>query len=518
MVVQLSLLSWAHEYRSPAQVLVHIFAEHHAKELGNFPAYSDIFGTLRCIKEQTCSFPWESKFKAIESVLASELRPSDWADDLRTISDRMLEVLMDALPVVQRWPGEHSIDIRTGFGGPSTIIIWAHDLLGLTVSIVYNERHCKFGGGMPNLTVDCATAWGIQERIALLNRTKDVDFECLPEDLYSRSLKPAERHPLYGFGSRHWVSNFPHETAGEFARKVTSVALDWAAKNRTSGQSINAIFSPSDARILEMSRVICPEYPQIGYEAKHEYLEATCEDPRALPIIKLILTLTAITNVQDCLELPLALRGIVDVGREPWYFNHYNAFGCLSQFMLGDNDTSIRVAAVVSSGGWSLVLSSVALKDSQSLEPHMAVIRGVPARNGERKSFIVDRERHWTRGYLKSWPYQIIGRSGDTTAIRPFVRGSTKRKYMIGVVENAFIVQIRLQFEALDGPSKGHIANSTLGFRAMQNAYWSSYRLPPCDCLNIFPPGQEIQVPPKTWVFQGFPQSLGGGEDRDDEL
>ena len=87
MVVQLSALTWAHDYQSLAQLLVHAFSEYHAKELGNVPTYSDVVGTLRCIKEQTCSFPWEPKFAAIERVLLSELPLLEKVADLRTIPD-----------------------------------------------------------------------------------------------------------------------------------------------------------------------------------------------------------------------------------------------------------------------------------------------------------------------------------------------------------------------------------------------------------------------------------------------
>ena len=517
MVVQLSALLWAYEIKSLTQILSHAFAEQHVKDLEQLPSYSDILGTLRCIREQTCGFPWEPKYEAVEYTLLSDLKLSP-SFDMRILPDYVFSTLIDALPAVQRWPEEHFVDIKL-ISGLSTVIIWAHDLLGLTVDVKCNDESRKFGNGKPNIFIDCS--WSselgpVTPRIAVLNKAKDVTFEpSVPDLSWQARLWPSGRYPLHGFGIKIFSSlSEAHvrelRNIEDFVNIITSAAFRYGVNTAAeTSQSTRSLMTcvPSWTDILEAARLL---FPGLTLQAEPRLLERDnliLRDAVSHYLLRILYGLSMVTNLEDCREVPLPLEH----SPEPTFSSTYaNAFQTLSGALLGHYDTQIHEAAVVSSWGWSVVLHSVASTDPKSFSQKIAIIKGVPSRNGERKAFVID------SGYgavtdselATKHPYEIVGREGDIVRIESFPKGTTSNRYLIGVTDQAFLVQRTARFHKSNVRNTLEDLDLLLGLRGTQEIYWASSRLPSCSCLNRFPPGHSCTLPSKTWLFRGFPKSL----------
>ncbi|KAI4150013.1 MAG: hypothetical protein LQ340_004316 [Diploschistes diacapsis] len=533
MVVQLSALIWGHEIKSLAQSLVQTFTKYHANDL-ELPTYADMLGTMRCIREQTCGFPWESKFRAVETVLVADLGFT-FCTDLRTIPEYILEGLVDALPAVQHWPEEHFIAIQST-RGLSTVIIWAHDLLGLTVEIICDDKSLKFGNGRPNASINCSWTPGsgpMPLRFALLDRTKDIKFLSVPSTAIGNTLWPSNRHPMYGFGHRLFHINANHFTKihlspETFAAHITFTALSCALDTKTRSDPVTSCLVdpvPSEARILAASKLI---FPHISIESGASLTDCdvplVLREPRMAYIVDIILAFCMVKNLGDCHDVPISLDHDVQF-RSPSItsrnFTYRAYFEFLSLIILGYDDPAVASASVVSAWGWSVVLHSIGLtgRDPDSLGSEVAIVNGVPSRNGERKSFITDAQSIIlpTDNVNERWPYKITGRSGDTVSIASFPNGVSNFSYMIGVDENAFIVRKDMHFHVEKNRHESEDLRLELGFRGMQEIYWRSSFLPPCECLNRSLPGQKLVVPSKTWVFQGSPRSLSNPVGREDD-
>lgn len=189
-----------------------------------------------------------------------------------------------------------------------------------------------------------------------------------------------------------------------------------------------------------------------------------------------------------------------------------NAFYSLSLLLLGPVERhSLGDTSVVSAWGWSLCLGSVACQDPSDAGTSLAFMRGVPARNGERKHYIVDgawslRKEALAYDYAKHSRLDISHRPGDQCILSSWTRVKDRR-YYIGVKDDTFEVANILDYDdpAVNAKDKGradHDSSFSCGFRSMQEVCWRVRHAPPCQ--HPATPGQSsLVLPENVFAFRG---------------
>ena len=533
MIVQLSLLLWAHEITSLSSSLAQTLASRSTGDQEIVLRMEDILGTLRCVREQTCGFLWELEFAAVAGILYSYAQRFDVNLDNRSIPHAILSTLIDALPAVQRFPEDHMLVIQSQ-QGVATIVLWAHHVLGLTVRVEFGAEHKDFGSGAANILISCSYSIG---KITLLNKTDDIEFQALEDVGWDQRLWANLRHPLKGYGQRFFLTirtkfGQLNGTVEHFAFTVIISCLQFAEDRRrkTSTAAPPGCFIPSADRIFVVAKVLFPEqFPeQASLETIKAWLRETRENQPQMQtdelhskfwvMERIIYSLSLIANLDECLEVPLSLdeayNGIkTQYGPKDFDCKPNQIFGILSHLLLGYFDRNIESAAVLSSWGWSLCTSSVTARGFGPLRTEVAFVRGVPSRQGERRYGIIDTPI-LKNTVMNNSEYAIVGRPGEHAPIQAF-SNAIEIKHMIGTFDNAFTVSTSIMI--IDRKTDRLFYRANFGFRMMQDLYWNTWQLPSCDCGTLFHPGDKILIPSRAWVFQGFPESLSypevGAED-----
>lgn len=131
MVIQLSLLCACHEIQSLGKGLetaLRLRAGASNTEL--LPLRHSIRGVLRAVSEQTAGFTWCHYSDEVLARLSVHYNDKYTSVQLTIFR---LEASIDMLEIVQRSYKDSIMDIN-GFSGCVTMVLWAHHVLGLTVS------------------------------------------------------------------------------------------------------------------------------------------------------------------------------------------------------------------------------------------------------------------------------------------------------------------------------------------------------------------------------------------------
>ncbi|KAL8823647.1 MAG: hypothetical protein Q9191_005671 [Dirinaria sp. TL-2023a] len=202
-IVQLSLLTWAHELNQFAKALAQAL-DRRATENGQAetpPRLDGLKGTLRAVREQTSGFMWELIFSAVDEQL-EPLRRCETKAHMRLLPVSILQALLDALTAVQNLPEARLLKIRS-IDGITTIVVWAHFLLGLTVVVESQDGASeRFGKGPESVYVDCGNYNGYDDPYAnasLFNETDDLLFNIDQSSADSVLAPGVRRHQLLGF-------------------------------------------------------------------------------------------------------------------------------------------------------------------------------------------------------------------------------------------------------------------------------------------------------------------------------
>ncbi|KAI9870139.1 MAG: hypothetical protein M1830_004638, partial [Pleopsidium flavum] len=565
-VIQLSLLTWTHELDSLARALATALERRvqGADGYRNFPDQETLKGTLRACREQTSGFPWELICVPVETRL-KDVGYVNKPYEARPIPFAILQALLDAFTAVQYFPDERLIRMET-WQGVVTIVIWAHHLLGFTVAVCCEGESVRFGQGADQVTIDCelrATEDG-HPSIALLNAAQEVHFSLSTDPIGDLPLDSTCRHPALGYGNR--LLSFDIEdnaVVRELAHRVVASCLlvtREATKEQHATGTLNSRYFliPSTQRVLESGSLLfedldysssslerllqepclarCSwdphEIPAIleTYVKIHASSVATMRSRRTLParktFIRLFYILLAFAHVLDikaCSGLPLDMYPRIDIDfdriRLPLVPESFNM---LARLLLGSqyDERTVGKAALLSSWGWSIFLSSVNNVDPAELPPEISIRQGVPSRFGERKEWILDSvgdvRQHYGGGHVTSDTaevyYRVIAQPGDTAVLQSLYRAREPR-YFVGVSSSAFEVTKRIVCESLKDHGPKTSAGTRLGFRKMQNMSWRAVRLP--DCGHTANLGDEAVVPDDTWCFTGLhaPRNRDYGKD-----
>ena len=554
MVVQISLFSFVYQESSLADMISNTLDEITYKEASDVPRPENLRGTIRSIIEQGCSFNWEIWFVSIDARLQKDLQIPGFGPGRYHRGGPPYSIftgLIGALPLVYRFPESYILDIRT-YPGPTFEVLWAHVLLGLTVEVKYEERRCVFGSRSTSVFVDCSPHNGIGRPDLVLMRTTDTThaIEWSRTEDYVWDFQPTfvTRHTIKGFGEKCLEAGYssiaPQKSsdipyAAEHAAKLAFQAAITRQKTNI------PCYCLTRQRILSTIRCLFPSTPfpaDLGVSWSDEQL-ATWESQKDVSsnaalggyfwafqaLCNIILALSTITDLEGCQEATLNLdrRTCLEAVQNVELTSMADAFTVLEILIDGNLRSASglstpRPVAIVSAWGWSLCVGSVLGGDPSDLTPTIGLIKGVPSRSGERKSYVLDHRNPFhchnnhtlspnpTDGVSLSSYYLLS--CGNVNAPNPIALCSELRTYdtghMIGVSGDAFTV---LKTGTLRD-SRGLLVSLKIGLRHMQDLYWNIIHLSTCDCSkkprigNIFTPQRNC------WVFNGI---IGTGDRND---
>ena len=214
MVVQISLLVWTFNARYLATTLTEALrrrsegAPSSSSSLPSSPDRQGILGVLRACESQTSAFNWNMMLNAVSTTLGYEAdkAPIDFPHFV-------LQGLLDMFPMVQTLPSDRLIHIQIPLGedmdsGTSTLVVWAHHVLGLTVVVRsrcsdrQSNRSIRFGTpGLEQVFIDEVPA-DDEPFITLLDAQREHLLTIRPEpDAESSLIGSVRRIPARGWGN-----------------------------------------------------------------------------------------------------------------------------------------------------------------------------------------------------------------------------------------------------------------------------------------------------------------------------
>ncbi len=552
-VLQLSLLTWTHELNSLAASLAQAL-DRRSKQSNDPkapPRYDALKNTLRACREQTSGFMWELIISAVDKKL-SPFYPNNnggqWYE-YRPVPLPVLQALLDAFTAVQHLPQATLVRVAT-FTGVSTIIVWAHHVLGLTVLVDGGKDRIKFGDGPESVYISA-----LQERegeivpasAALVNETNDLLFEVV-QSIEDVDLQAASRHSVAGYGL--WVIEFDVQEPDVIQTLIHTIVASciqlveeqWQAAHQDSENSHRGRnIYPSTRRILRVANLMFPGYSNgleglasdknrdncllqsewvveqlpstfKGYIEQSKYPEAQKAAKITLHklshlLAHMILVLSMSENVEKYPALSLDFQVLKKERWMPFRLpNAIDAFESLTTLLAGRNSPhssgDVGQASAISCWGWCICLGSIIGDDPSSLFPSLAVLQGVPRREGERKRLIIDGHTSDVHGAKKKnigGQYDITANPGDPIALESWTRPGQTR-YFVAATENAFEVAKVYTCNSVTDPAASQ--STTIGFRGMQEVYWDMVHLPACE--HPVRSGQTMTLPLDTWAFHGF--------------
>ncbi|KAL8947740.1 MAG: hypothetical protein Q9222_006013 [Ikaeria aurantiellina] len=526
MIVQLSLLTFTHELTSLTKGLVKAFEGRNrgAKEYVAPPRYDALKGTLRAIREQTCGFMWELVVSAVEKRLYPTIGFTGGSlYEARVIPPIVLQGLLDSFTAIQHLPEHSHLRISTVTGIP-TIVVWAHHVLGLSVNVDFLDTSLVFGDGPISIYLDYKQVG--RPHIALLNESDDPFFH-LSAEKHDALLLPTRRHPLRDYGTRILrLQNDDQEAERRMVESIVRSCLIMARQEHRAQlfdgrKSSNRGSFPSMHQILAVSKLLFAANegtvnaisfdsidPSTHFAAPLEsghHIEA--KDLYRLSHTVIVLCMTHgfdeglslhIDSLEETQYLPF---------RAP---DGCTAFASLASLLEGrelqmynsDHDRT----SVVSAWGWSLCLGSLNCLDPSDAKTEMAFARGMPARGGERRQYIVDGARPaWKEATnMKSSRRSnmvITASPGEHSTLGSWT-SAKKPEYFVGITDSAFEVTNIFSCQSdIIGDTQNEDTIS-MGFRSMQEVSWGAVHLPGCEHVAAI--GHSIILPENVWAFHGF--------------
>ena len=548
MIIQLSGLAFAHEDEALADSFVEA-VESNVRETGGkedaVPDYVSLLGTLQACRQQTAGFRWASLYEAVERKLHAGLMPK--RGPYRAAKKRKVEVpkmpesvtkralpfqilmgILRCLLLLQRFPDEGLLHLRSS-SGISTIVVWCHHILGLSLVVRFQNAEVRFGETTIGIVIEeCESSWSSATYMNPTDRHEPLF--CIEGDEMHRRLEQSSeiRAEAFGFGRAVLKStNLTEAEASMYSIWIISRSLRFIeptsrpphdqVDSQAESHAPNEVSLPvepgegcietaeergaSGVRVPHLSRedivragTFLFGLERDDYRDPEDFKEMT--EPRYKTsrcrqqvdgLVAILFTFARInaSDLPNCATMPLSVGICLNPGS---YLNSYStetiskrngllmAFDLLSRLLFGHSFSPeyVKTAVLVSAWGWSIYFDSVALPDPGDVSlTSMHVICGVPARRGLRRNRIIDgptdesdlRAKHAPWSHEPPYSYK----EGMSTAYR----GVT----LAGLHEDAFQVTQTFQWRPEHDPKK-----CSLGFRKMQEACLQFDKLSPCPC------------------------------------
>ena len=522
MVIQLSGLAFAHENESLANALVEAMekiAQESKSDMSIVPDYVSLLGTLRACQQQTAAFQWASLYEATEEKIRKVLAnphnhtsKKEGATDLATIFRlpemygyeqcralpiAVLQGLLMWLQSLQSFP-EHRLLHVICSTGLSTVVVWCHHVLGLSLIINIREMEICFGDGPYNLLVVYSS-----NQSAGVSLMDPLDIHealfTLHSDQHSIGTSYDHRAEACGYGTKFLqYAQVPERNQAQLAQLVKSRTFEVCDHLGTSD-----MVSEAD---LETAIDIGPRYPSRSrLLSAYRFLFSSDESatmPRPEPssdlhyskdlivqtLVAIVITFARVSrdDLTNCKEMPLALNMLPSIRNKnsamlthvcnEGYFDLLESFELLSLLLLGHkwyNDYD-KPAILFSAWGWSAFLDSIDDIDPLDVSINtLRVMRGVPSRQGIRKNRIIDGP---SRAVAPGTRSSLLG--ALVIALATGLGTAEKGTILVGYHNDAFLVTQQFTFR-----KKPH-SPCRYGFRAMAEWAIRSRRFPPCHCFD----------------------------------
>ena len=491
MVIQLSGLAFAHGIESLANAMVEaiegIVHESHA-DVSIVPDYVSLLGTIQACQQQTAAFRWAWLYEAAEEKISKTLASPDSDSSKRLRSEEfkihekpeqarglpvpVLQGLLMWLQSLQSLPEHRLLHVRcdTGF---STVVVWCHHILGLSVMIQVGETEVRFGNAPYNLVVELSR--GQRAGVSLMDPLEPQEPLFTLQGIGSDTVISYERRAqAYGYGTRlcqfHGMSE---RELGVLAPSVIFWSVETCEVDHRE-QELSGHNYPSETRVLAAGRFLFALDESITFpRPTSPRPTANDEHPLRFALVNLIFTFAFISedDLARCKEMPLTLRilsaSLFKLKEDRTYcrpacLSILESFEILSMLLVGhhvDGDY-VKPAVLLSAWGWSFFLDSMEAIDPLDVSANtLRVVRGVPSRRGFHRTRIID-------GPRKACP--------SVTARSCLVAGvSTAEKGAILVGHHSDAFQVAQQFTC---------GNELLRYGFREMAEWSilSRRLTSC--------------------------------------
>lgn len=246
------------------------------------PGYEDIAGVLEACSSQTSSFDWYPHIEAVEQRIRKHFGYFDDGGQqfrrdsrpIKTVPVHLLLAAMDYLYLAQSLPEDRKVFCKSE-KGVIPIVIWAHTILGLTVTIRSPQHEdLIFGTSSASSLGQVIIQWRAiasidvaaeDSEILLLDRSMKVILKTMPDSSTESDIETEERHNLQNFGSRklyslfNLVSSISDESPiyQDLIECILAVAIIRSRrierqKNDSSTESDAELSKPSDTRYYSL--------------------------------------------------------------------------------------------------------------------------------------------------------------------------------------------------------------------------------------------------------------------------
>ena len=486
MVIQLSGLAFAHEDESLANAIVEAIEKIVQKsggDMGIVPDYVSLLGTIQACQQQTAAFRWALLYEAVEEKIYMALRGLNVSRDeisdsirCRSLPLPVLQGLLMWLNSLQSFPEHRLLHLRCNTG-ISTVVVWCHHILGLSLITNIQGIEVRFGDAPYSLVVEES-----QSQKAGVSLMDPLDPQeplfTLQSEENSIGISYERRAEAYGYGAKFFLSEgYPEEELQERAQWVISHSVESRKFSRISGPP----YYPSENRLLSAGRFLFALDESVTVSSGKSAGTAEWSNELRMGIlVGVVVTFARIPedDLARCREMPLALDvmgnySIQEVSRPgpQGFLDILNSFGIMSFLLLGSrmsHNNYIERAVLVSAWGWSIFFDSIEAVDPFDVPTDtLRISRGVPSRRGFRRTRITD---------------------GPDSSLLPGISPyySDMCKYLIRGLSTAEkgVVLVGHHSDAFQVTQISTCGTQTYryGFRAMTEWSIRPSRLPPCQC------------------------------------
>ena len=534
MVIQLSALAFAHEDEKLANAMVEAI-ERIVKESGAkvemVPDYVSLLGTLRACQQQTAAFRWADLYESVERIIEDTLKTPEQGKRTRCTAKRqkvnkllianLESVTLRALPFpvlqslimwlqsLQSLPEHRLLYLRCNTG-ISTVVVWCHHVLGLTVSVSLQGSEITFGKGTTNVLVE-------ESKIAhagasLMDPADQYEpLFTLASDESNPTVHSENRAEAYGFGMTalkytkvpdgerqycsHWVIARALSSISEDPPGSSHISTKAHPNEDTSRSPALESGNPSRERIIQAGQFLFA-LDKLDFKLIDSCINLPPKRARSMNqvnwtgLVAILVTFARIRNedLQKCTALPLSLyahQGLqkVDHGMDKTITNStrtrpldlVGSFKVLSRLLLGHmySEDYVQDAILVSAWGWSIFFEFIdAIDPAEVSTDAMRVVYGVPTRRGLRRTRIIDGPTQIRMSFTTG---EIL-RKDPGIVYYPGVGSATRGQILVGHQADAFQVTLTFNWKSMNKTDKHH----KLGFREMQELCGRAERLAPC--------------------------------------
>lgn len=496
MVIQLSALAFSHEEESLANAIVEAIeniVKESGKDLGMVPDYVSLLGTIRVCQEQTATFRWAPVFEAVEWKL--------WGADpfplrSRNLDFPVLQAFIMWTNSLQSFPEHRMLHLRCR-NGISTVVVWSHHILGLTVTVAEDIVQTQFGKGRTHMFIECL----VDEPGACL-MDPSASYEPLFNLVNDNQDPPISQDPrceAYGYGKRIFATMRPQvPDVVSYSSDIIERCLNMAWAHRSSSLYDGMERSqtcPSDQDIIETSQFVLA-IDNIGTQVTksvrrlpNSEFDEFYETPESSLLVYIIFSLARVhrDDLEKCRAMPMTTETqVLDHQR------HYSTaeslathlpltacFETICCLLLGHQYPLdyVTPAVLVSACGWSVFLGGIDASDPvDAASMRIRIMHGVPSRRGLRRARIIDGPASylWDKSIKLDPPFHNSLNVHDICTAR-------MRLPMVGFHSDAFQAVRVFEWNNEHGKS----CEARFGFRKMLEMCMASAVLAACPHDNI---------------------------------